>query len=315
MRDAIIVFGANGFVGRHLVRALAARGERVIALTSRPLAPGEDTRPWTGVEVITGAFCTPAAFAPWLSQARVIIHAASRSTPGRTAGKPLAELNDNLMPTLALLDALQSAPHCELLYLSSGGTLYGDTATHPADEQDTIRPKSYYGAGKAAAEHFIHAYAAQFEQPATLLRPSNLYGPGQTLRSGFGVIPTAFNRLQTQTPLTVWGDGSAVRDYLYIDDFIQLCLSVVARPMPNGCALYNAASGIGVSLNTLLETVQTVTGQPLITQHDTSRAVDIARVVLNAQRAQEQFGWQATTPLAEGLAATWRWWQQSEMGA
>lgn len=310
MRDATLVFGATGFVGRHLVQALAARGERVIALIRRPLM-----HPWAGVEVIPGAFCTPEAFAPWLRQARVIIHAASRSTPGRTAGKPLEELNDNLIPTLALLHALQSAPQCELLYLSSGGTLYGDTQTHPADEQDIIRPKSYYGAGKAAAEHFIHAYATQFERSATILRPSNLYGPGQRSRSGFGVIPTAFNCIQKQTPFTVWGDGLAVRDYLYIDDFINLCLAVLAQPMPQGGLLYNAASGLGVSLNTLLETIQTVTGQPLITERNASRAVDVARVVLNPQRAQEQFGWQATTPLAEGLAATWRWWQQSEMGA
>lgn len=307
MSHAIIVFGAQGFVGRHLVAALAARGEQVIALTSRPIEP-----PALGVSVVPGEFNTPEAFAPWLSQARIIIHAASRSTPGSTQGNPMAELNNNLVATLALLKALQQAPQCELLYLSSGGTLYGDTHAHAAVEQDPIRPKSYYGAGKAAAEQFIQAYAAQFGRTATLLRPSNLYGPGQTVRSGFGVVPTAFDRIQTQAVFTIWGDGTAVRDYLYIDDFIAICLAVIDQHKKNGCMVYNVASGIGISLNTLLATIQTVTQRPMRILHDTTRAVDVDRIVINPHRAQAQFGWQANTSLSEGLAATWQWWLQHE---
>jgi UDP-glucose 4-epimerase len=309
MCDAIIVFGANGFVGRHLTRTLAESGVRVIALVGA-LPPN----PIASVEYGIGAFDTPDAFAPWLSQARLIIHAASRSTPGHSAGKPLFELNANLTPILALLDALQSAPPCDLLYLSSGGTLYGDTSKHPADEIDTIRPKSYYGAGKAAAEHFIHAYAMQFNRAATIVRPSNLYGPGQTLRSGFGVIPTAFDRIQSQVPLSIWGDGFAVRDYLYIDDFIKLCLAIIDQPMPMGSRVFNAASGEGVSLNRLIETIQCITGQTVRTQHDHSRTVDMARVVLNPQAAASQYGWMPETPLAAGLANTWAWWQTQHNG-
>ncbi len=307
MSDAIIVFGANGFVGQHLVRALAQCGEPVIALVgARP------KNPIAGVEFVTRVFNTPDAFAPWLNTARMIIHAACRSTPGHSAGKPLVELNANLTPTLALLDALQHTPQCDLLYLSSGGTLYGDTTAHPADEQDPIRPKSYYGAGKAAAEHFIHAYAMQFNRAASIVRPSNLYGPGQTLRSGFGVIPTAFDRIQKQTPLNIWGDGSAVRDYLYIDDFIKLCLAIIDKPMPTGSRIFNAASGEGVSLNRLIKTIQRIIGQTLLTQYDNSRTVDVARVVLNPQCAAEQFGWIPETPLDTGLANTWAWWQTQQ---
>jgi UDP-glucose 4-epimerase len=302
--EAIIVFGANGFVGRHLVHALAQCGVSVIALTSKPF-----DNPPLGVEVRTGTFNTPEAFTPWLKEARVIIHAASRSTPGRTAGKPMAELNDNLLPTLSMLEALQSAPHCELLYLSSGGTLYGDTESHPANENDLIRPKSYYGAGKAAAEHFIHAYVMQFNRAATLLRPSNLYGPGQTLRGGFGVIPTAFDRIQTQKPFTLWGDGLAVRDYLYIDDFTELCLAIVAQPMPKGSRLFNAASGQGISLNQLLQTIINVTGETLRIEREPQRSVDVARVVLNPHTVEQVIGWHAQTTIEEGISRTWDWWR------
>lgn len=306
MTAPIVVFGANGFVGRHLVNRLASNGERVIALVG-----GAEPYSIPDVEMVAGSFDTPSAFLPWLAKARVVIHVASRSTPGRTAGKPMAELGANLVPTLALLEALQDTPQCELLYLSSGGALYGDTGMNTTHEQDLIRPKSYYGAGKAAAEHFIHAYAAQYDRAATILRPSNLYGPGQSMRNGFGIIPTAFHRIQSGGILDIWGDGSAVRDYLYIDDFIALCLQVLGGPMPKGVQIFNAARGEGVSLNTLIDLIQDVTGQQLDTRFDISRSVDVAQIVLNADKAKKQFDWVPSISLSEGITLTWRWWQKN----
>lgn len=304
MTDAILVFGANGFIGRHLVTALAASGRPVIAVTREISAPIQPN-----VETISGSFERPEEFAPLLARAQAIIHVASCSTPSRTAGKPLDELEGNLRPTLALLSALQKAPHCDLLYLSSGGALYGDTHEHPAREQDPIRPKSYYGAGKAAAEHFIHAYAMQYHRAATILRPSNIYGPGQTLRGGFGIIPTAFDRTQTNTPLTLWGDGSAMRDYLYIDDFIQLCLTILNQSMPQMPRLLNAASGMGVSLNDLVNTIRKVTGIPMDVIYDTDRAVDIKRIEIDPTIAASCCAWKSHTKLQHGLEHTWKWWQ------
>lgn len=306
MSDTVVVFGANGFVGQHLVKHLAASGAQVVALVGE-----RDQSCKPGVEVVAGAFTTANAFAPWLAKARVVIHAASRSTPGRTAGKPKCEIDTNLVPTLALLEALQDAPGCELLYLSSGGALYGDTGTRAAQERDMIRPKSYYAAGKAAAEHFIHAYAAQFGRAATILRPSNLYGPGQSVRSGFGIIPTAFHKIQTKETLDIWGDGSAVRDYLYIDDFMALCMNILSSPMPKGVQLFNVAYGEGVSLIMLIRFIQEVSGCQLSMRYDSSRSVDVAQIELDADKAKKQFGWTPEVSLRNGLMLTWQWWQKN----
>lgn len=305
MPDEVLVFGAGGFVGRHLVTTLASHGIPVIALVRRP---PEKLLP--AVETVTGKFDTAAQLAPLLSRARAVIHAASRSTPGQTAGMPNAELDANLRPTLALLETLQSAPHCELLYLSSGGTLYGETNNRPATERDSIRPSSYYGAGKAAAEHFIHAFCMQFQRSAVILRPSNLYGPGQNRRSGFGIIPTALDCVKSQIPLTVWGDGTSVRDYLYIDDFIQLCLAILSRPIPAGAHIFNASSGVGVSLNSLIDEIRDVTGATLNIVHDTGRTVDINRVVLDPSLVSQEYDWLPRTSLRRGLELTWQWWIQ-----
>lgn len=307
MSEAITVIGAAGFVGRHMVRALAGAGHRVLAL-SRAALP--DSLP--GVEQITGTFDRPGDYLYCLSRSAVVVHAASASTPGSTAGQPLSELRINLGPTLALIEALQETPGCRLVYLSSGGSLYGNTAAGAATEEHLLRPRSYHGAGKVAAEHFIRAWAAQFRGRAVILRPSNLYGPGQSLRSGFGIVPTAFDKILRHEPLTVWGDGLSVRDYLYIDDFVELCRAVIAAPMRPGVDVVNAASGIGVSVDELLRAIETVTGRTLARHYDPTRPVDLLQVTLDIGKAGSRYGWRPATPLAEGLARTWQWYRSRQ---
>ena len=215
--------------------------------------------------------------------------------------------------TLALLEALQNAPHCNLLFVSSGGTLYGDKTVKPATESSQIAPLSYHGAGKAAAEHFISAWAQQFSRSATILRPSNVYGPGQTAKQGFGIIPNTFAKIKNDEVLEIWGDGNAVRDYLYIDDLVQLCLAILDTQMGYGITTLNAGSNTGTSLNELLSLIEDITGSRIRRVQQTKRQVDASRVVIDSSEAQKLLGWEPRTPLAEGLRQTWNWWTNPAM--
>ena len=302
MAESVLVLGAGGFIGQALVRALAQHGESVIAVSRRPTRFNDGN-----VEQVIAEFREPADFLPLLARSRAVVHLASRSTPASSAGQPLSELQDNLRPTLALLQALQSRPTCSLLYVSSAGSLYGSPLPAAATEHDIARPRSYHGAGKAAAEHFVNAWCNQYSGAATVLRPSNVYGPGQPERDGFGIVPGAFGKLLRQETLTVWGDGSAIRDYLYIQDFIDLCLLILGTPMQKGFRVFNAASGIGVDLNTLFEKIEAVSGHRLLRSHDHSRVVDIACTVIDCSLVKQAFGWEAKTDLGEGLEQTWAW--------
>ena len=301
MDDHILVLGAGGFVGRHLVRALAQRGDKVIAVSRRPV----DFQ-LAGVHTLVGELSEPADFMPLVARSSAVVHLASRSTPGSSAGNAMAELQNNLRPTLALLQALQDSPQTNLLYLSSGGSLYA-AADDDAAETAQVLPRSYHGAAKIAAEHFISAWCLQYGSAATIVRPSNIYGPGQIERAGFGIIPTVLGKTMRDEPVTVWGDGTAVRDYLYIDDFVALCRSILAAPMPAGTCTLNAASGIGVSIHELLVAIEAVTGKPLQRNHDANRTVDATRVVMDATLANRHYGWTPTTSLQEGLRQTWDW--------
>lgn len=300
--DRILVLGAGGFVGQHLVRTLALRGEKIIAVSRRPVDFG-----MAGVESVVGEPNEPEQFMPLLARSHTVVHLASRSTPGSSAGNTMAELQNNLRPTLALLQAMQHKPGTGLLYLSSGGSLYAPDSREVATETANIEPRSYHGAGKVAAEHFITAWCSQFGGGATILRPSNIYGPGQTERACFGIVPTAFGKIRRGETLTVWGDGSAVRDYLYIDDFVALCAATLAAPMPTHARVINAASGIGVSLNELIIAMETVADQPLHRSYETSRAIDATHIVMDAHAALKYYGWTPTTTLIEGLRQTWDW--------
>lgn len=307
MKDAILILGAGGFVGTALTRHLVSIGVEVIAV-----GKGRRVAELGPTVHLDEHFLTPAQFRPWLSRCRTVVHLASASTPGRSAGKPLFELDHNLRTTLALLEAIQDEPRCGLLYLSSGGTLYGDADEGPVTEHHLIRPKSYYGAGKAAAEHFITAWTLQFNGAATILRPSNVYGPGQSAGQGFGIIPTAFSAAMRGTPLTIWGNGETVRDYLFVDDLIRLCEAVLLKPMHSGTQVLNAASGTGLSLNALLDQIEIVSDHPLVRNYQIQRAVDVSRIILDPSRAHRHYGWRAQTAIRDGLEKTWRWRTQEE---
>lgn len=219
----------------------------------------------------------------------------------------MAELDGNLRPLLALLEAMQAQPTLGLLYFSSAGALYGDQHDIALNETAALRPRSYHGASKVAAEQFIGAWTRQFQRSATILRPSNIYGPGQPERAGFGVIPHAFGAIQRGTALTVWGDGSAARDYLYIDDLVALAIAALQQPSPYKLRIFNAASGETVCLNDLFELAQLASGQPLLRQYEPGRAVDADWIAIDAEKARSQFGWQPSVTLAEGLKRTWNW--------
>lgn len=301
MADSILLIGAGGFVGQRLLDAFAQRVDSVIAVSRSAFAHG------ASVEGHVLAMREVQDYAPFLARARAVVHVASASTPGSSAGKPLQELDENLRPTVALLQALQAHPRLPLIYLSSGGTLYSRIAEGASDELAAVYSRSYHGAGKIAAEHFIEAWCNQFDGAAVVLRPSNLYGPGQDERPGFGIVPAAFGKLVRGETLRVWGDGSAERDYLYIDDFTRLVLAALdAAPKP-GFRVFNACSGASIDLNGLFALIERVAGRTLHRTYDAGRKVDAPSVRMQATRAKQAFGWGAEVELVEGLERTWRW--------
>lgn len=300
MKDPVLLIGAGGFVGQSLLDAFARRGEPVIAVSRSDFAVGDEH-----VERHVLAMHEAGDYAPFLGRIRAVIHVASASTPGSSSGKPLQDIDHNLRPTVALLEAMQAWPRLPLIYVSSGGTLYSRVADGASDELAAVYACSYHGAGKIAAEHYIEAWCNQFSGSAVVFRPSNLYGPGQVERPDFGVIPAAFGKIVRDETLHVWGDGSAERDYLYIDDFTRLILAALDAQSEVGFRVFNACSGTSVDLNGLLTLIERVTGHSLRRVYEAGRPVDVPSVRMQASRAKETFGWTVEVELTDGLERTW----------
>jgi UDP-glucose 4-epimerase len=302
MAEHILVIGGEGFIGRSLCGALAHSGYRVTS-ASRSMNTVQDD----AIERVACDIRSPGDVAPLLENCDFVVHLASGSTPSSTAGKPVHEIDANLQPTLGLLQAMQSQPALPLLFLSSAGSIYDSGAASAFKETDEVRPRSYHGAGKVAAEQFIGAWSRQFGRSAVILRPSNVYGPGQCKQQGFGIVPHAMQALLNNQSLTVWGDGSTARDYLYIDDLVALCMAIIAVEMVAGVRIFNAGSGVAVSLNQLLETMEQVAGRKLQRLYEPMRSVDAERVAVDSSLAQQTFRWQPRIPLMVGLERTWNW--------
>jgi UDP-glucose 4-epimerase len=245
-----------------------------------------------------------------------VIHLASASTPGSSARHAAREL-DNLRPLLNLLDILRAWPDTHLIFLSSGGTVYGNPVANPVAEDAPAAPLSYHGAGKVALESFLNAYRTT-GQPVTVLRPSNTYGPGQSLRHGFGLVRTVLQHVMSGTQIEVWGDGRSVRDYLYIDDMVDAVVRAIDvdhvghadLPEHTG-GTYNIGSGNGHSINAVLDLVGKVVGVPLQVHYRPARGIDVREVVLDIARARHGLQWQPQVQLAEGIARTWRHLQEN----
>ena len=280
-REAVLLLGGCGFIGNALARRLQLEGMPTHVVGR---SDGE-------------------ALAGLLPQCGTVVHLASGTTPGSSARHPGLEA-DNLALTLHLLELLQAQPQTHLIFFSSGGTVYGNTATYPVAEDSPIVPLSYHGAGKATQEILCKTLTT-LGHAVTVLRPSNAYGPGQPLRHGFGLIRTMLQHAQAGTTLEIWGDGETVRDYIYINDVVDASLRLI--DLPEDCGTYNLGSGVGYSINQVKKVVESVCRTTLNTVYRPSRGMDVRAVVLDNTRLRARLGWVPEVGLARGVAETWRW--------
>lgn len=237
---------------------------------------------------------------PLLDRCSIVVHLAGATVPADTVRQPVAEAEASLLPALRFLECAQDFPENRYLLVSSGGALYGDADF--ANEQTPLAPNSYYGAGKLAFESFCGVFALRHPGHLSILRPANVYGPGQPLRAGFGIVRTLLERARDGAQLVVYGDGSAVRDYLYIDDMVAACVAALATP----AATYNIGSGEGMALHQLIAIVERLTGCQLAIDYRPERASDVGRIVLDIGQARECLGWSPRIGLEEGVERTWR---------
>ena len=302
---AALVVGGTGFLGHALCGALLSCGRlvRVIARRCVPLS--------THPNLVYHA--SPLDSTPTLSAVLplcdVVFFLAADTTPATSARHPAIEADLNLSPALRFLDMLQKFPRARLIYISSGGTVYGNPPAMPTSEEQPLWPVSFHGAGKVAMEAFLHAYCQYYGTPVRVLRPSNVYGPGQSYRNNFGLIRKLLEHQLRNMPVQIWGNGSQVRDYLYIDDCIDACIKA-ANLTSEGFRVYNVGVGEGHSVNQVCDLVEAVTGKSMERLYRRGRRSDVNHILIDSTRIRNELDWNPTVGLEDGITQTWRWLQR-----
>jgi UDP-glucose 4-epimerase len=306
--EGILLLGAGGFVGR----ALAARLHKLEKETYCVYRSASFLQTNSLENGYIASLDNTTVLKSLLPRCRIVFHLASDTTPGVSALQPAFEATTNLLPSLRLLEALQDYKDITLVYVSTGGAIYGDISGEHATEDMHLSPISYYGAGKAACEKFIQAYTNQSGNRAIILRPSNFYGPGQPYRPGFGIIPTILYHMLVRKELEIWGEGEMVRDYLYIDDFVDCCIKIIENHTDKpGTSIYNVGSGKGIRLDELCDKLEAIAGVKIKKKFRSARSVDVQKIALDSSKIGLDYSWQANTDFYQGLKNTWHWFRKT----
>ena len=297
----VLLVGGSGFIGSHLCDVLL-RGGHEVRVYSRELE--KYRQPLAEVEYMLGDFSDQFALSEALIGIDCVVHLISSTVPGTSNIDPAADIATNLVPTVNLLDLMRHTGPSRLVFLSSGGTVYGDPESLPVAEDHPLRPTCSYAIVKIAIEQYLAMYRKLYGIQSIVLRASNPYGPRQGRLNVQGLIATFLSRVHEGKPLEIWGDGEIVRDYFYVSDLAELCLRAVES---EAFGIYNAGSGIGTSINEVLELVAKVTGIEPEVRKLPSRKFDIGQIYLDIRAAQDTFSWQPEVELRDGIARHWQW--------
>jgi UDP-glucose 4-epimerase len=221
--------------------------------------------------------------------------------PAQSNLDPATDAALALPPLLRVLEELRARPGVRLTFLSSGGTVYGNPTVLPVPEDHPTDPQTSYGVMKLAGEKYVLMYARLYGVGVRILRCSNVYGEFQPADRGQGFVATALSRLRDGRPITLFGDGRNVRDFVHAPDVARVMVALAARR--DGPALLNVGSGQGVEIRELLGMLEAVTGTPAQIDWQADRGFDVRRIVLDITALRRELDFEPT-PLQTGLVVT-----------
>ena len=312
----VLVTGIYGFLASHLAEELLARGAAVIGLyRDRPVdsylqLSGLEER----VTLVQGDITDLEACRRIVNEheVQVVFHLAAQAIVGLANRSPYSTLESNVRGTYTLLEAcreLRERGLVEAIVVASSDKAYGDQPELPYQEQAPLLGLHPYDASKSCADLLARMFAHTYGLPVAVTRCANLYGPGDPSRSR--IVPaTMLSLIRGERPI-IRSDGSPLRDYLFVRDAVgaYLALAQAVAEGPAAGRAYNIGTGVPVSVLELVKQIVAVSGVDLPPEVQNTASGEIVHQYLDVRRAAEEIGWRATTPLAEGLSATYTWYK------
>lgn len=290
----ILVTGGSGFLGRHLIESLLEAGYHVRSLDlSLPAIQHEK------LEFIEGSFLDRKLLEEAIIDCDIVFHLASTTLPKTSNDDPIFDINTNLIGTVALLDIARKINVRKFIFISSGGTVYGVPTKLPVSEEHSTYPTCSYGVVKLAIEKYLYMYHKIYGLDTCTLRLSNPYGEHQRVDAAQGAVTVFCHKAVMGDTIEIWGDGSIVRDFIYVKDAVRAMLCAITA----NCAgmVINVGQGVGVSLNQVINIIESTIGHKIDKQYLTARSFDVPEIYLDIRHAKDILEWSTQTTIEDGV--------------
>lgn len=297
----ILVIGGTGFIGRHLSSWLAKQ-HSVTVLSRNPPIQGIKQLADDSIIYRQGDITQRNAVFAAMKGMDYVVNLSSTVIPSTSNSDPTFDVQTNLVGALNVLDAAVESHIKKMVFLSSGGTVYGEGKGLASKEGDATNPTCSYGIVKLAIEKYIQMYHQLYGLPYAILRVSNPYGPGQVSGKPLGAVSIFIDKVRRCQPIEIWGDGTAARDFIYISDLIY----VINKSLFLGQSgvLLNIGSGVPTSLNELVKEISNVLELTPIVIYKPSRIFDVQSAFLDISKVQEVIKWRPSISLRQGIKLT-----------
>lgn len=299
----IIVLGGAGFIGVNLCVELFKKGHDVISI-DLPFKKEYFMKNVKGViEFIPGDFLKLQNSIDLFCDVDVVYHLISTTIPENSSNNLIYDLNTNVISSLRLLDICMKTSIKKIIFISSGGAVYGIPKYLPIDEEHQTNPLNSYGIGKLTIEKYIKYYKHMHNINYTILRVSNPYGPFQ--KPGLqGLISVLLDKAIKNKPIDVWGDGSAIRDYIYIEDLI----TAMTKALTVNNATLNIGTGKGYSILDIIKLTSIITNHEYAINYKNQRRIDVPTNILSIQKAKKLLDWSPATDIFDGISKFYKYY-------
>jgi UDP-glucose 4-epimerase len=305
----VLVTGGAGFVGSHLIETLLTQKTKVVCLDDFSTGNQNNIEAFKDrITVITGDIRDPDTVRLALEDVDYVYHLAAQISVSHSVNDPLHDASINIDGFITLLNAIQDSSVMRIVYVSTGGAIYGEPKQIPALETTSEEPISPYGLSKLVGEKYLKWYHRVYGLSYAIIRPANIYGPRQDPLGEAGVISIFLGRLLNNQPLEIFGDGLDTRDYIYVKDIADVCIKAMESSTND---TFNAGTGIQTNLLELVDILKDVTSLPSEMIFSPPRAGDVHHIALDSLKAQNELNWVPSVSLKEGILNTWNWFKNA----
>jgi len=302
---AFVVTGGAGFIGSHVVDRLIQDGHHVAVVDDLSTGSRENVNPnATFYQTDIRSDDLSSIFKK--EKPDFVDHHAAQMDVRRSVQEPLFDADVNILGSLNLIENSLRHKVKKIVYISTGGAVYGEPDYLPVDENHPIRPLCQYGISKHTVEHYLYFYGQTYGLRYTVLRYPNVYGPRQNPFGEAGVNAIFIGKMLRGEVPTIFGDGEQLRDYVYVSDIVRVNIAALER---GDGQIYNIGSGIGTSVNQIYEKLQQIIGFPHAPIYAEPRTGEIQKVSLESSKAWNELDWKVQIGLDEGLSRTVDWFR------